>query len=285
MTMPLVSSQWLDTQIAHPEVKVVDATFYMPNQERDALAEYRAEHIPGAVFFDINEVCDHSNPLPHMLPSPADFAAAVGALGIGNGDQVVVYDANNSTMGAARVWWMFRAYGHERVSVLDGGLSAWKDHGGAVSDTPVQPAANTFIATLTDEARVVTAEDIVATLATRSAAIVDARAALRFIGEGVEPRPSLQLGHIPGARNIPFSNLLDLDTGLYLTPTELSEHFAEVGVELNKPMIVYCGSGVTSCAIAFAAYLVGKSDVFLYDGSWSEWGNRLDLPVQRGEAE
>ena len=260
---------------------VLDATFFLPNQGRDAAAEFRAAHLPGARFFDIDAVADHRSALPHMLPLPAEFAAAAGALGIDNGTHVVVYDAN-SFMASARAWWMFRVFGHDRVSVLDGGLAAWRARG-----QPVQSAAPPPVAVRRFEAcfRPELVRDLEAMrllVDGAGAQIVDARSPGRFAGSEPEPRAGLRFGHLPGSRNLFFKWLIDSESGLMKADGELAQAFRSAGLDLREPLVTTCGTGVTAAILALALYRLGLADVPVYDGSWTEWGGRADTPIATG---
>ncbi|MGY6216817.1 3-mercaptopyruvate sulfurtransferase [Methylolobus aquaticus] len=262
-------------------IVVLDATFFLPSQGRDAAAEFRAAHLPGAQFFDIDAVADHRSALPHMLPKPAEFAAAVGALGIGNGTHVVVYDAN-SFMASARAWWMFRVFGHDRVSVLDGGLAAWKARGQPVQSAPSPPVAvRRFEAGFRPEL-VRDLEAMRRLVEGTGAQIVDARSPGRFAGSEPEPRAGLRFGHLPSSRNLFFKWLIDSETGCMKAESELADAFRSAGLDLHEPLVTTCGTGVTAAILALALYRLGRVDVPVYDGSWTEWGGRADTPIATG---
>jgi thiosulfate/3-mercaptopyruvate sulfurtransferase len=274
----LVTTEWLAQHMRDPNVVIVDGSYFLPTQKRDAHAEYRAGHIPGAVFFDIEAVCDHSTDLPHMLPGTTQFNEAVGALGIGDGDTIVAYDSMG-LFSAARVWWTFRVMGAKKVFVLDGGLPQWKAEGRPLETGDTKRAPRKFHAEMNVSA-IATLSDVQMTVNDLSAQIVDARAADRFRGEAPEPRPGLRSGHIPGARNVPYGNLIE--NGRLMAPERIEAAFAAGGVDLNKPIITSCGSGVTAAILTFALESLGKEPKGLYDGSWAEWGGRPDLPIERG---
>ncbi|WP_027135791.1 3-mercaptopyruvate sulfurtransferase [Geminicoccus roseus] len=275
-TPALVSVDWLIRHRHDPDVRLLDASFYLPNQNRDARAEYLQRHLPGAVFFDVDEIADRSSELPHMLPSPEQFGQQVGSLGIDNADRVVVYDADRF-LASARAWWMFRAMGHHEVMVLDGGLSAWTAAGQPLDSGEVAVEPRRFVARYQPEL-VRSLEQVRATLDGRREQILDARSAGRFYGRDPEPRAGLRAGHIPGSANLPFGDLVDTD-GRMKPNDQLAMSFDGAGVDLRLPMTATCGSGVSAAVLALAAYQLGKDDLAVYDGSWTEWGGREDVPV------
>ena len=278
----LVSTDWLARHLSAPDVHVVDATYFMPGSGRNPRAEYEACHIPGAVFFDIDEVADSDNPLPHMLPPPEKFTARVRKLGLGAGTRIVIYDALG-LMSAARVWWMFRVFGHADVAVLDGGLPQWKREGRPVSDMPPVPRHRHFTSHL-NHMLVRELDQMIGNVKHRREQVVDARSAGRFEGSADEPWANGRRGHIPGALNLPYTDLLDPETQCFLPVETLKARVAAAGIDLSQPVVASCGSGITACVVTLALYLLGKTDVAVYDGSWAEWGSRNDLAAETGPA-
>ena len=279
---PLVSTDWLAAHLNDANVKLLDATFKLPGMLPLPKDDYLAAHIPGAVYFDVDAVSDHSDPLPHMFPSAEQFGRDVGALGISNGDTVVVYDAGGWVAGP-RAWWMFLAYGHGKVRVLDGGLKKWRAEGRPVDSGEVTPRPATFKATF-DARRVRTIEQMVANVGSRVEQVIDARANERFEGRVTEPRPGLRSGHIPGSRNLPYNKLFDAATGTMKPLSELRAAFSEAGARLDCPIVTSCGSGVSAAVLTLALYRLGVENPALYDGSWSEWGQADGAPVATGPA-
>ncbi len=267
---PLVSTDWLAAHLNDANVKVVDASFKMPGATPLPKDDYLEAHIPGAVFFDVDAVSDHDSPLPHMFPSAEQFGRDVGALGIGNGDMVVVYDTGGWVAGP-RAWWMFLAYGHSQIRVLDGGLKKWRAEGCPVDAGAVTPQPVAFKAAF-DARRVRSMQQMVANVASKAEQVIDARASDRFEGRVAEPRPGLRPGHIPGSRNVPYNQLFDLATGAMKPPGELRAAFSGAGVKLDAPIVTSCGSGVSAAVLTLALYRLGVENPALYDGSWSEWG-------------
>lgn len=274
----LVSTDWLAEHLRDPNLVVIDASYYLPTQPNDARAEYRGGHIPGAVFFDIDAISDNSTELPHMLPGTTHFSAAVGALGIGDGDTVVVYDSAG-LFSAARVWWTFRVFGAKKVYVLDGGLPKWKAEGRPVEEGDAAREAKTFNAEMNVGA-VAMLDDVRMALTNDSVQVVDARSAERFTGKAPEPRPGLHSGHMPRSFNVPYSRLIE--DGRLAPRPRIEAAFAEAGVDLEKPIITTCGSGLTAAILTLALESISREPKGLYDGSWAEWGSRPDLPVERG---
>ena len=274
----LVSTEWLAANLGNDAVRIVDASWYMPDQERDAKAEFTARHIPGAVFFDIDEIADRDSPLPHMMPDAEAFAASVGALGIGNGQRVVVYDTHG-LFSAGRAWWMFRAFGHDNVAILNGGFPKWLREDRATGSGAPQPPPTRFDARL-DPGMVKDFDQVLANIESREAQVIDSRGSPRFTASVPEPRAWLRGGHIPGSVNLPYGDILKAEDGTLLAAPELAQKFTGISLDMTTPVITTCGSGVTAAALVFALHLLGKDDATVYDGSWTEWGGRDDAPVE-----
>jgi len=278
---PLVSTEWLASELGKSDLRVVDATLFLPDHGRNARTEFEAAHVPGAVFMDLDEIVETASGLPHMLPSPEKFASRMQALGLGDGSRVVVYD-NSPLKSAARAWWMLRVFGAHEVAILDGGFAKWQAEGRAVeSGKPV--VRHRHFTVWQDNSLVRSLDQMVENLKTKGEQILDARPAGRFEGRDPEPRAGLRGGHMPGARNLPHGQLFNED-GTWKRGDELRAAFEQAGVALDRPVVTTCGSGVTAAVLAFGMHLLGKKDVGLYDGSWSEWGSRPETPVVTGAA-
>ncbi|HEU4588960.1 MAG TPA: 3-mercaptopyruvate sulfurtransferase [Gemmatimonadales bacterium] len=279
---PVVSTDWLADRLGQPSLKVVDGSWYLPTSGRDAAAEFAAGHIPGAVFFDVDASSDRQSPLPHMLPPAAEFAARMSALGLDDDATIVVYDGSGVNLSAPRVWWTFRVFGHPRVAVLDGGSARWRAEGRPLERGVPHPAPGRFTARL-DPTRVRDLASIHANLTAHREQVVDLRPADRFEGRAPEFRAGVRSGHIPGSRNLPFTELVT-PQGTVLDPPAIRAKLAAAGVDLTRPVVASCGSGTSACALVLALALLGHDDVAVYDGSWTEWGGRDDTPVELGPA-
>ncbi len=276
----LVSTEWLAAHLDAPDLRIVDGTFTLPGVKPTGRELYDARHIPGAVFFDIDEIADEHNPLPHMLPSPEKFAARMRKLGLGDGHKIVVYDSAGLS-SAGRPWWMLRVFGHRDVAILDGGLPKWQAEGRPVTDDIPVLRERHFTARL-NSLLVRDKGQVLDNLTARREQVIDARSRGRFEGSAKEPRPGLRSGHIPGSLNLPYDELTDRQTRTLLPAEALAALFATAGLERGTPVVASCGSGVTACALAFGLHLLGWPEAAVYDGSWSEWGLPGDTPVATG---
>jgi thiosulfate/3-mercaptopyruvate sulfurtransferase len=275
---PLVSTDWLASELGKPGLVIFDATKYLPNEDKDGKAEFVKAHIPGARYFDIDEVADTDTDLPHMVPTPGRFAKLMGTMGVGNASHIVFYD-QKGLASAARGWWLMGLFGHDQAAVLDGGLPKWVREGRPTeAGTPAAPAPATFLPEYR-ATRLRGVGDIMRNVASQAELVLDARASGRFTGSTPEPRPGMRSGHIPGSENLPYTDLLHAD-GTFRSATEIKARLAAAGVDGSLPVVTSCGSGVTACILTLGLRLAGLSDGAVYDGSWTEWGRRSDTPVE-----
>jgi thiosulfate/3-mercaptopyruvate sulfurtransferase len=278
----LVTTSWLGANLGRPDLRVVDASWYLVASGRDAAAEFAAGHIPGAVFFDLEASSDDATTLPHMLPRAERFAERMRRLGLSDRDAVVVYDGSGVNLSAPRVWWTFRVFGHPRVSVLDGGLMKWKAEGRPLETGSPAPAPGRYTARL-NASLVRNFAEMLANAASGREQVVDTRPAARFEGSEPEVRPGVRTGHMPGSFNLPFGDLVAPD-GTVLPPEQLRARVEAAGIDLTRPVVASCGSGTSACSLVLALHLLGHGQVAVYDGSWTEWGGRTDTPAEIGTA-
>ena len=273
----LVETEWLAENLDNSDIRIVDATWYLPTVERDGIENYDAGHIPGAVFWDIDAIADPQSSLPHMMPDETTFQGYMKMLGIGSDHHVIVYD-NMKLMTAPRVWWTLRVFGHERVSLLNGGQKKWSAEDRPLTTDAPEIPETTFRA-IFNSSMIRSVDDVWANLRTSDEQILDARGAGRFDGIDPEPRPECRSGHIPGSQNLPFNELIDPQMGTVLPIKELASRIQAAGIDDVRPVVTTCGSGITACVLALGLHLTGRHDVAVYDGSWTEWGGREDTPV------
>ncbi len=275
----LVSTEWLAENIGASDISIVDASFYLPAAQRNPSAEFTACHIPGAVFFDINDIADSKTDLPHMLPSPEKFSSRMRSLGIGSESHVICYDTSGGPMAAMRAWWTFMVFGHDRVSDMSGGQPKWQAEKNSTEAGEPSITEKHFFAKL-DPSLVLNIDQMLANVESKEVQMVDARSAGRYDGSEAEPRAGMRSGHIPGAVNLPFQKLLDMDNFMVMRPAnEIAGVIANAGIDPDKPLVSSCGSGVTAAPLVLALYLLGHTRAAIYDGSWTEWGGRDDTPI------
>ena len=277
-TDPLVTTEWLAEHLHSPDLRVIDGSYYLPGEGLDPGEEFNLHHIPGAVFFDIDDIADADSDLPHMLPSPQKFSSRVRKLGLGDGLRFVVYD-QKGVWSSPRVWWTFRYFGHEDIAVLDGGLPKWMDEGRSVESGPASPGERHFTARM-NSFMVRDKDQMKSNLSSAREQVVDARPAGRFSGRDPEPREGLRSGHIPGSINLPYDALMNSESRTLRKPDELRQGFEAAGVAFNRPVVTSCGSGITAAILSLGLKMAGHKDVALYDGSWAEWGLPGDTPIE-----
>ncbi len=278
----IVETDWLAEHLDAPDLVVFDASWHLPTAGRDPKAEYLEAHVPGALFFDIEDLRDEKSSLPHMLPSTVKFASRMKKLGVGDGIRIIVYDTEGM-FSAPRVWWTFRAMGHDDVAVLNGGLKKWKAEGRPLDSGPPRKRPECHYTPMMNASLIRDRDDIKQTLARKDAQLVDARPAARFAGSEPEPRPGVRSGHIPGSRNVPSQSLINAD-GTLKAPEELARIFRDAGIEPSRPVVTTCGSGVTASILSLALAVLGQTNAAVYDGSWAEWGADESLPMETGAA-
>jgi thiosulfate/3-mercaptopyruvate sulfurtransferase len=275
---PLVSAEWLASRLNESDIRILDCTWHHPSTNLDGRTQYRGRHLPGSVHFDIDHIADPASSLPHMLPGSADFAKKVGLLGVGDGDRVIVYDRLFGGSAAARAWWMFRVFGYDNVAILDGGFARWTADKHPTEMSPVRPQPKSFTASYRPEL-VRNLEQMKSNLTSGAEQVVDARGPGKFDGSQADVFPFKKLGHMPNAVNVPWADLVHPERGTFLEPAGIKARFEAAGVDVTKPIVTTCASGITSCMAAFALYLLGRSDVPVYDGSWAEWERTEDVPA------
>lgn len=275
----LVSTEWLASEMGATDLRIVDATLHLPAAGRDAAAEYRAGHIPGAVFMNLAELIDAAAPVENTMPTAEKFASRMQSLGLGDGSRIVIYD-DSAVKTSARAWFMLRKFGAHSVAILDGGLAKWKAEGRPLAEG-VETLRHRHFTAWSDDRRMRTKQQVAANIASHAEQLLDARSAARFSGEEADPRPGIASGHIPGALNLPYGELFNPD-GTWKDKAGLRAAFAKAGIDLTRPVVTTCGSGITACVLLFGMHLLGKGDVALYDGSWTEWGGDPDTPKELG---
>jgi thiosulfate/3-mercaptopyruvate sulfurtransferase len=279
---PLVNTDWLDAEIHRPDLVVFDATKYLPNEDKDGLAEFRRAHIPGARYFDIDQIADPDTDLPHMVPTPGRFAGLIGQLGVSNASRIVFYD-QKGLASAARGWWLMGLFGHDNVAVLDGGLPKWQREGRQIETGDSPPPRPAAYRPDYRAAKLRGIGDVLGNVKAQTELVLDARAAGRFTGEVPEPRAGMRSGHIPGSASLPYTDLLNAD-GTFRSADAVRARLAQAGVDGSRPVVTSCGSGVTACILTLGLRIAGLPEGAVYDGSWTEWGGRSDTPVATNQA-